>query len=94
MVILLFIGLNLLVMGALFAVGVYQFMQIDDKCKRRPADRRRSPLALVDVDVDAAELRELVCAERDDEARQKLMMAANVDRFTAESAIERLKKQR
>ena len=80
-------------MSAFLVVGMYQFMQVDDKRKRRPADRLRSPLALADSDLDLAELRELVGAERDDEARQRLMQAADVDRFTAESAIKGLKKQ-
>ena len=93
MTLLLLIGCNVLLMCAFFVVGMYQFMQIDDKRKRRPSDRLRPPLALVDLELDLAELRELVGAERDDEARQRLMQAADVDRFTAESAIKGLKKQ-
>ena len=93
MTLLLFIGCNVLLMSAFFVVGMYQFMQVDDKRKRRPVDRLRPPLALADSELDLAELRELVGAERDDEARQRLMQAADVDRFTAESAIEGLKKQ-
>lgn len=94
MTLLLFIGCNVLLMSAFLVVGMYQFMQVDDKRKRRPADRLRPPLALADSELDLAELRELVSAERDDEARQRLMQAADVDRFTAESAIKGLKKQR
>lgn len=93
MTLLLFIGCNVLLMSACLVVGMYQFMQVDDKRKRRLADRLRPPLALADSELDLAELRELVSAERDDEARQRLMQAADVDRFTAESAIKGLKKQ-
>ena len=93
MTLLLLIGCNVLLMSAFFVVGMYQFMQIDDKRKRRPSDRLRPPLALADLELDLAELRELVGAERDDEARQRLMQAADIDRFTAESAIKGLKKQ-
>lgn len=91
--ILLFISCNLLMMSAFFLVGMHQFMQVDDKRKARSADRLRRPFSLMDPGLDAAELRELVRAERYDEALQRLMNAADVDRFTAESVIERLKKQ-
>lgn len=93
MVILLFISCNLLMMSAFFLVGIHQFMQVDDKRKVRSAGRLRRPLSLMDPRLDTAELRELVRAERYDEALQRLMNAADVDRFTAESAIEGLKKQ-
>ncbi len=91
--ILLFISCNLLLMSAFFLAGMYQFMQVDDKRKRQPADRLRRPLSLIDLELDAAEFQELVRAERYDEALQGLMKAADVDRFTAESVIEGLKKQ-
>ena len=91
--ILLFISCNLLRMSAFFLVGIHQFMEVDDKRKGRSAGRLRRPLSLRDPRLDAAELRELVRAERYDEALQRLMNAADVDRFTAESAIEGLKKQ-
>ena len=90
--ILLFISCNLLIMSAFFVGGMYQFMQVDEKRKGPPADRLRRPLPLMELELDIAELQELVRAERYDEARQGLMTAADVDRFTAEAAIKRLKK--
>ena len=82
MIFVLFIVLNLLLMAALFAFGVYQFMQVEEK-------RKRSRL-LADAGIDAAELQALVQADRLDEARDRLMQAADVDQFTAESALERI----
>ncbi len=78
-----FIGLNLLLMAALFAFGVYQFLQVEEKRKRRQL--------LNAGELDEAALRALLQAERHDEARQRLMRAANVDRFTAEATLARLK---
>ncbi|MCY3979731.1 MAG: hypothetical protein OXG23_16650 [Chloroflexi bacterium] len=82
MIFVLFIVLNLLLMAALFAFGVYQFMQVEEK-------RKRSRL-LADAGIDTAELQALVQADRLDEARDRLMQAADVDQFTAESALERI----
>lgn len=90
---LLFISCDFLMMSAFFLVGMHQFMQMDDKRKVRSADRRRRPFSLLAPGLDAAELRELVRAERYDEALQRLMNAADVDRFTAEAVIESLKKR-
>ena len=83
MVFLLFIVLNLLLMATLFAVGVYQFMQVEEK-------RKRSKL-LLDAGMDVAELQALVNADKYDEALNRLMQGADVDRFTAESALAQLK---
>ncbi|MDE2635760.1 MAG: hypothetical protein OXI30_05295 [Chloroflexota bacterium] len=82
MIFVLFIVLNLLLMAALFAFGVYQFMQVEEK-------RKRSRL-LADAGIDTAELQALVQADRLDEARDRLMQVADVDQFTAESALERI----
>ena len=86
MIFVLFIVVNLLLMAALFAFGVYQFMQVEEK-------RKRSRL-LADVGIDTAELEALVQADRLDEARDRLMNDADVDQFTAESAVAQLKERR
>lgn len=86
MIFVLFIVANLLLMAALFAFGVYQFMQVEEK-------RKRSRL-LTDAGIDTAELQALVQADRLDEARDRLMRAADVDQFTAESALAQLKERR
>ena len=86
MIFVLFIIVNLLLMAALFAFGVYQFMQVEEK-------RKRSRL-LADAGIDTADLEALVQADRLDEARDRLMNAAGVDRFTAESAVAQLKERR
>ena len=86
MIFVLFIVVNLLLMAALFAFGVYQFMQVEEK-------RKRSRL-LADAGIDTAELQALVQADRIDEARDRLMQAADVDQFTAESAVAQLKERR
>jgi len=78
----LFILFNLLLMTTLFAFGVYQFLQVEEK-------RKRSKL-LIDAGLDADELRALLGADRQDEAIIRLMRAADVDRFTAESALTQL----
>lgn len=91
--ILLVIGFNLILMSAFFVLGIYQFLQIDDKQKRRPADRLRSAVLVSELDVDEGELRELVRDERYTDAIQRLITDADVDRFTAEAMIEALKKQ-
>ncbi|MCY3797069.1 MAG: hypothetical protein OXG84_04645 [Chloroflexi bacterium] len=85
MIFVLFIVLNLLLMAALFAFGLYQFMQVEEK-------RKRSRL-LADAGIDTAELQALVQADRLDEARDRLMNEADVDRFTAESAVAQLKER-
>ena len=85
MIFVLFIVANLLLMAALFAFGMYQFMQVEEK-------RKRSRL-LLDAGLDLAELQALVGADKQDEAVNRLMSAADVDRFTAEATIEQFKKQ-
>lgn len=82
MIFVLFIVVNLLLMAALFAFGMYQFMQVEEK-------RKRSQLAL-EGDLDVAELQALALADGHDEAVDRLMRAADVDRFTAESTVARL----
>ena len=85
MSIILFFVVNFLLMATLFAFGVYQFMQVEEK-------RKRSKM-LLDAGMDEVELHALVQADRYDEALSRLMSAADVDRFTAEAALEQLKKQ-
>lgn len=85
MIFVLFIVANLLLMAALFAFGMYQFMQVEEK-------RKRSRL-LTDAGVDVAELQALLGADRQEEAVNRLMLAADVDRFTAESTVSRLKER-
>lgn len=80
MLILAIISLNLLVMGAVFLFGVYQFMQVEEKRKRRKL--------LAQAAFDEAEISALMAAEGYDEALARLMQRADVDRFTAESALE------
>ncbi|MYD08738.1 MAG: hypothetical protein F4X02_01725 [Chloroflexi bacterium] len=78
----LVILVNILVMGALFAFGVYQFMQVEAKRKCRRL--------LAEAALDAGELGALIQAERYDEALSRLMRQADVDRFTAEATLEQL----
>ncbi len=85
MIFVLFIVANLLLMSTLFAFGMYQFMQVEQK-------RKHSKL-LLDARLDVAELQELALADRQDEAVHRLMSAADVDRFTAESAVAQLKER-
>ncbi len=80
MTILVFFIFNLLLMGAVFVYGMYQFMQVEEKRKRRDL--------LAQVDLDEAELSALLQAQRYDEALSRLMQQADVDRFTAQSALE------
>ncbi len=82
---ILFIAFNLLLMGALFALGVYQFMQVEEQRKGRKL--------LAGAAVDDAELRQLVLAQRHDEAVRRLMKMADVDRFTAEATLKQLEKR-
>lgn len=83
MSILVFIAINLLLMGGLFAYGVYQFLQVEAKRKGRQL--------LARGDLTEADLRALLAAERHDEALTRLMLAADVDRFTAEAALIHLR---
>ena len=82
MSLLLFFALNLVLMAALFAYGVYQFMQVEEKRKGRRV--------LAEANLDARELQALVQAERQEEALARLMAAADVDRYTAEAALKQL----
>ena len=93
MIIAMFIGINLVIMSALFAVGIYLFLQIDDKQKRQPVDRLRGAVLVSEMDIDEVELRQLVRDERYTDAIQRLITEAEVDQFTAEATIEALKKQ-
>lgn len=80
MTILVFFVFNLLLMSAVFVYGMYQFMQVEEKRKRRKL--------LAQAALDETELAALLKADRYDEALSRLMQQANVDRFTAESALE------
>jgi len=91
--VILFIGFHVVMMSLFFVVGIYQFAQIDDKRKRDHVDRGLQGLPLDEIEIDESELRELVRAERYEEAINRLVAEADVDRFTAQSAIESLKKQ-
>ena len=82
---LLFIVINVMLMSGLFLFGVYLFMQVEEK-------RKRNQL-LLDSRADVAELETLLSQDRYEEALQRLMSAAEVDRFTAESALKQLKKE-
>lgn len=86
MTLLIFLALNLILMAGLFLVGVYLFLQVEDKSKR-------NKLRLLDSSVDMAELQAMLRAERHDEALQRLMQAEDIDRFSAEKAIEGLAQQ-
>ena len=81
MTILVFFVFNLLLMGAVFVYGMYQFMQVEEKRKRRKL--------LAQAALDETALSALIQAERYDEALARLMQGAEVDRFSAESALER-----
>lgn len=83
MTLLIFLALNLLLMAGLFLAGVYFFLQVEDKSKRKK-------LRLLDSKVDLSELQAMLKAERHDEALQRLMQAEDIDRFSAEKAIEGL----
>ena len=85
MTLLVFIVVNLALMFGLFLVGVYLFMQIEEK-------RKRSKL-LLDSSVDVGELRAMLLADRYDDALTRLMQAAEVDRFTAETALNELQQE-
>ncbi len=79
---LLFFVVNLLLMATLFAFGMYLFMQVEAKRKVRTL--------FADAALDETELSALLQSERYDEALSRLMCAADVDRFTAESALAQL----
>ena len=83
---LVFIALNLLLMLTLFLVGVYLFMQVEEK-------RKHNKLRLFESNVDMNELRAMLQAQRHDEALQRLMQVEDVDRYTAERALEMLRQQ-
>lgn len=89
----IFIAINLLIMSAFFGVGIYLFLQVEDKQKRRPVDHLRGAVLVSEMDVDEVELRQLVRDERYTDAIQRLIHDAEVDQFTAEATIEALKKQ-
>ena len=82
MTIFVFFIFNLLLMGAVFAYGMYQFMQVESKRKVRNL--------LAETALDEAELTALLHSQRYDEALSRLMWAADVDRYTAESALAQL----
>lgn len=86
MSLLLFFALNLVLMATLFVFGVYQFMQVEEKRKRRRL--------LADANLNESELQALVQAERHEEALTRLMSAGDFDRFTAEAALAQLKDRR
>lgn len=80
-------------MSAFFIVGIYLFLQIEDKQKRNPVDRLRRAVLVSELGVDERELRQMVRDEQYSDAIQRLITDAEVDRFTAEATIEALKKQ-
>lgn len=80
-----FILVNVLLMGALFAFGFYQFMQIEAKRKCRKL--------LAEASLDEQEFSALIHADRYDEALSRLMRQADVDRYTAESALAQIQKR-
>ena len=84
MLLVLLIVINVALMTTLFLYGVYQFMQVEEK-------RKRNQLQL-DSRTDIAELEALMSQDRYEEALQRLMSVADVDRYTAESALEQLKR--
>ena len=81
MTLLIFLALNLALMLGLFFVGVYQFMQIEEKRKGIAARR-------LAADIDMAAVAATRRAEGDEAAIQRLMREAELDRFTAESALQ------
>lgn len=91
--ILVVIAINVIMMSALFVVGIYQFLQIEDKKKRRPMDRLRTSVMVAELDVDEVTIRRLVRDERYADAVQHLIDYAEVDRFTAQATVETLKQQ-
>ena len=84
MIVLVFVVFNLLLMTGLFLYGMYQFMQIEEKRKRRSL--------WAETALDEAELARLLHADGYDAARSRLMAEADVDRFTAERALDQIKR--
>ena len=82
MQLIIIVGFNLVLMLSFFLIGVYLFMQVDEKGKRHPL--------LLDSQVDIAELDAMLQAKRYEDALQRLMQVAEVDRFTAETALAQL----
>ena len=82
---IVFILVNMLLMGTLFAVGVYQFMQIEAKRKCRKL--------LAEASLDEQEFSTLIQADRYEEALLRLMQRTDVDRYTAESALAQIQKR-
>ena len=82
MTILVFFVFNLLLMSAVFLYGMYQFMQVEEKRKRRDIFAQAA--------LDEAALNSLIQSEGYDEARARLMASANVDRFTAETVLDHI----
>ena len=85
MILVLFIVVNLSLMAVLFAFGVYQFMQVEAKRKCREL--------LAEASLDEEELGALISTDRYEEALSRLMQQADVDRFTALSTLEQLRKR-
>ena len=81
MIIIIIVGINLLLMGAVFMYGMYQFMQVEEKRKRRNL--------LAQAALDETELLALMQDESYEDALARLMQQADVDRYTAESALQR-----
>lgn len=90
---LLLIGLNILLMVVCFAVGIYQFLQIQDKRKRQDQWHRRTGGMIREFEIDETEIRQLVRNEQYEQAVKHLMHHAEVDQFTALSAVEQIKQE-
>lgn len=80
MTVFIFFVFNLLLMGAVFIYGMYQFMQVEEKRKRRNL--------LAQAALDETELQALLQNEGYDDALARLMQQAEVDRFTAQSVLD------
>lgn len=85
MQLIIIVGFNLVLMLSFFLIGVYLFMQVDEKVKRHSL--------LLDSQVDFAELDAMLQAKRYEDALQRLMQVAEVDRFTAETALKQLQRR-
>lgn len=84
MALLIFLALNLLLMAGLLLAGLYLFLQVEDKAKRSKPRLNQSSVA---------ELQALLQAQGHDEALQHLMQTDDMERFSAEQAIEALRRQ-
>ena len=82
MQLIILLGFNLVLMLSFFLIGVYLFMQVDEKGKRHSL--------LLDSQVDIAELDAMLQSNRYEDALQRLMQVTEVDRFTAEKALKQL----